>query len=282
MFRIPLVLALCAGLPLTSVSAATPEATPNATPDAVQLPDFTYQGRLERDGQLLDGNVDLRFSLWDAASGGAQVGSTIVENAYPVSGGLFTITLAFPGAFAGEQRWLDVSVDGTAMPRQPISTAPVAQYALSGNAGPKGDPGTTGQDAVTIQGTGQLPVVQTTTSYTLVPGLRQTITVPANAKVVITTDGGAQNIAAGSSHAIVDIGVFVDGVAAGERRLVLANTSSIGQIIGNWNLNLSRALSAGSHTIEVRAKDGGGTADANVSGTTPLMRGQLTVLVLKQ
>ncbi len=277
MFRIPLLLALCAGLPLTSASAA-----PNATPDAVQLPDFTYQGRLERDGQLLDGNVDLRFSLWDAASGGTQVGSTIVENAYPVSGGLFTITLAFPGAFAGEQRWLEVSVDGTAMPRQPIATAPVAQYALNGNAGPKGDPGTTGQDAVTVHGTGQLPIVETTTSYTLVPGLRQTITVPANAKVAISTDGGAQNTGTGSTHAIVDIGLFVDGVAAGERRLVLANTSSLGQIIGNWNLSLSRALSAGSHTIEVRAKDAGGTADANVSGTTPLLRGQLTVLVLKQ
>ncbi len=274
MFRIPLLFALCACLPLTAARAATTQ--------AVQLPDFTYQGRLERNGQLLDGTANLRFSLWDAASGGTQLGSPIVEDAYPVSGGLFTITLAFPGAFAGEQRYLEVSVDGTVLPRQPIATAPVAQYALTGNTGPKGDPGTTGQDAVTVYGTGQLPVVSTMTTYTLVPGLRQTISVPANAKVFLSTDGGAQNTGTGATYAVVDIGLFVDGVAASQRRLALSNTPALAQVIGNWSMSVAQPLSAGTHVVEVRAKDGGGSADANVSGTTPLMRGQLTVLVLKQ
>ncbi|MEO8012374.1 MAG: LamG-like jellyroll fold domain-containing protein, partial [Dokdonella sp.] len=59
--------------------------------------------------------------------------------------GLFTVSLAFPGAFTGNQRWLQVSVNGQLLlPRQPVSTTPVAQYALNGNAGPTGPAGPQG------------------------------------------------------------------------------------------------------------------------------------------
>lgn len=115
-----------------------------AAPEAAQLPDFVYQGRLEQDGTAANGNYDLEFSLWSAASGGSQVGSTISEPAYPVQNGLFSISLAFPGAFVGNQTYLQVKVNGVALPRQPIATAPVAQYALNGNAGATGATGATG------------------------------------------------------------------------------------------------------------------------------------------
>lgn len=46
-------------------------------PAAVIGDGFTYQGSLSRAGRLVDGMdaCDLRFSLWDAASGGAQQGA---------------------------------------------------------------------------------------------------------------------------------------------------------------------------------------------------------------
>jgi len=109
-----------------------------------QLPDFTYQGRLEVANAPANGDYDFTFSLWDAATGGNQVGSTIDEPAWPVTNGVFTVPLAFPGAFTGEQRYLQVTVNGVTLPRQPVSAAPVAQFAMDGNPGPVGPQGATG------------------------------------------------------------------------------------------------------------------------------------------
>lgn len=107
---------------------------------APQIPDFVYQGRLEQNGIPADGTFDLSFTLFDAASGGNQVGSTINQANYPVTDGLFSVSLAFPGAFVGEQLYLQVSVEGTPMlPRQAVATAPVSQFTLSGSvSGPAG------------------------------------------------------------------------------------------------------------------------------------------------
>ncbi|HOX71249.1 MAG TPA: hypothetical protein PLR28_03820 [Dokdonella sp.] len=117
----------------------------SAHAQTAQLPDFTYQGHLQQNGQPSTGLFDLGFSLYDSATGGLQVGTTILEPQFPVSDGLFTVSLSFPGAFTGQQRWLQVSVNGQPLlPRQAVSTAPVAQFALDGNPGPPGATGATG------------------------------------------------------------------------------------------------------------------------------------------
>jgi len=96
-----------------------------------QLPDFTYQGRLTQNGAPANGTFDLAFALFDADQNGAQVGATITENAFPITDGLFTVDLAFPGAFSGSQMWLQVTVSGVPLlPRQPVATTPVAQLAV--------------------------------------------------------------------------------------------------------------------------------------------------------
>jgi hypothetical protein len=116
-----------------------------ASAQVPQLSDFTYQGHLAQDGQAATGQYDLGFALFDAETGGNQIGATILEPQFPVTDGLFTVSLSFPGAFAGEQRWLQVTVNGQPLvPRQPVSTTPVAAYALDGNPGPQGDPGPAG------------------------------------------------------------------------------------------------------------------------------------------
>ena len=103
---------------------------------APQLPDFTYQGRLTQNGLPANGSFNLSFALFDSSAAGNQVGSTINELSFPVSDGLFTVSLAFPGAFSGTQLWLEVSVNGTPMlPRQAVSSTPVAQFSLSGSIG---------------------------------------------------------------------------------------------------------------------------------------------------
>ncbi len=97
---------------------------------------FTYQGLLSQDGTPLNGNADLTFALFDAASGGNQVGPTLqftAANGNPlaVSNGVFDATLDFGAlAFDGvttDQRFLEVTVNGSLLaPRTPIQNAPYA------------------------------------------------------------------------------------------------------------------------------------------------------------
>lgn len=71
---------------------------------------FTYQGRLTEGSGPASGQYDFIFSLFDAASGGTQVGTQTLTN-QTVSDGLFTVALDFgANAFGGEARWLQISV----------------------------------------------------------------------------------------------------------------------------------------------------------------------------
>ena len=92
----------------------------------------TYQGQLENAGEPHTGNVNLAFRLYDDEEGGNQIGSELEFLGHPVVDGLFQVELDFgPGAFDGSGRWLEIRVNGAPMDeRQPITSAPVAQYAL--------------------------------------------------------------------------------------------------------------------------------------------------------
>jgi hypothetical protein len=86
---------------------------------------------------------------------------------------------------------------------------------------------------------------------------------------------------------VVDIGVFVDGVVStsgGQRRLSIANTSALAQLIANWSIDHTYTLAAGNHTFEVKAVNGAaGTSNANVSsGSAPQLQGVLTVMVINK
>lgn len=95
---------------------------------------FTYQGQLQKNGSPYNGTCSFQFSLWDAVSGGAQVGSTLTQTGVTVSNGLFTVTLDFgTGVFTGDARWLQIAVQcsgdsgyTTLSPRQALTAAPYA------------------------------------------------------------------------------------------------------------------------------------------------------------
>lgn len=105
---------------------------------------FTYQGTLARGGRPVDGAgaCDLRFSLWDAASAGAQLGAAQTLTGVDFARGLFTVTLNDSGqfgdaAFTGDTRWLAVEAACpgggafTSLGRQAITGVPYA--AVSGS-----------------------------------------------------------------------------------------------------------------------------------------------------
>ena len=104
-----ILLALVLTLALGGIASAGTSSFQRA-PDASVGTAFTYQGRLSDGGSPANGAYDLRFSLFDAASGGAQVGSTLTNNDVIVASGLFNVSLDFGVVFDGSQLWLAVEV----------------------------------------------------------------------------------------------------------------------------------------------------------------------------
>jgi hypothetical protein len=95
---------------------------------------FSYQGRLNDGGGPANGTYDFAFTIWTAAMGPSQVGTTFTTNGVAVSSGLFAVTIDFgSGIFTGEDRWLQVGVrtNGAATfvtltPREKVTAVPYA------------------------------------------------------------------------------------------------------------------------------------------------------------
>jgi hypothetical protein len=120
-------------------AAAAVEAEPSpggpADPAGPLGTGFTYQGQLTRNGGPITATCDFQFSLFDAVSGGTQIGSTQTVSGVSVAAGLFTVVLDFGnGVFTGSARWLAIAVrcppDLVFTPlsssRQPLTAAPYA------------------------------------------------------------------------------------------------------------------------------------------------------------
>ena len=97
---------------------------------------FTYQGHLKSSNMPYTGLCDFQFGLYDALTGGSEIGTVSLAN-IPVSEGYFTVVLDYGvEIFTGENRWLEIAVlcrpgvnSYTLLaPRQLLTAAP---YALS-------------------------------------------------------------------------------------------------------------------------------------------------------
>ncbi|GIV07483.1 MAG: hypothetical protein KatS3mg017_0685 [Fimbriimonadales bacterium] len=92
---------------------------------------FTYQGMLKQNGQPVNATLSMTFKLYDALTGGNQVGSSITQNV-AVQNGLFTVQLDFGSVWTGQDRYLEIAVGSTVLsPRVRITPAPYASYAAS-------------------------------------------------------------------------------------------------------------------------------------------------------
>ncbi|HAV60804.1 MAG TPA: hypothetical protein DCY13_00370, partial [Verrucomicrobiales bacterium] len=111
-----------------------------------QTTTFTYQGQLLVSGSPHTGLAEFQFTLWDAASGGAQLAATSPAiTAANVTNGLFATSLDFGAAvFTGADRWLDIQVRtglGAFTPlttRQRLTATPYAIRAREAAAVPNG------------------------------------------------------------------------------------------------------------------------------------------------
>ena len=103
-----------------------------------QTTEFTYQGSLNTAGTPASGNHDFEFLLFDALSGGNQVGTTIALNNVAVANGVFSVKLNFGNQFiSGASRFLEIRVRPSGQagmtilsPRQLIGSSPYAIKSL--------------------------------------------------------------------------------------------------------------------------------------------------------
>jgi hypothetical protein len=108
-------------------------------------PHFSYQGQLLEAGEPVTDLVSMRFSLWNAASSGLQLGSDFSAMNVDVVDGLFTVQIDSsyfdPNGFNGDPRWLEIEVYDTGSgwvtlsPRQPVNATPYALYAADSPGG---------------------------------------------------------------------------------------------------------------------------------------------------
>jgi len=130
------LLALAFALCSTGTAHADASATPVSTA-------FTYQGTLDRGGIHDATGCLFQFKLFDAAVGGIQVGSTLTPTVTVYETGNFSAELDFgAGIFTGNACWVEIAVmcPGDALfttltPRQPLTAAPYALYALNAPGG---------------------------------------------------------------------------------------------------------------------------------------------------
>ena len=118
-----------------------------ATPTPVEAgTGFTWQGKLNDNGDPADGEYDFEFKLYDPA--GRQYlrdpdtlqDIVVTHEDVPVSRGYFTVRLDFGDVFNNRQRLLEIAVrpgDSTGtyttiLPRQEVTPAPHALYAQKG------------------------------------------------------------------------------------------------------------------------------------------------------
>ena len=152
--------------------------------------------------------------------------------------------------------------------------------------------GTLGQTTYSAYGTSTLTMTSATVGYQLIPGLTQTITVPNNCSVYVFTSGGMQNSNGSNNSFTVDIALWVDGVGplsnGSFRRITTTNPNTVnsGWTSALWSMGALLNLSAGNHTIDVRALFRNTSAGVSMTGLissdlTLNRQGELYIMIIK-
>lgn len=172
--------------------------------------DFTYQGNLGSPGMPAVTTADLQFTLYDALTGGAQIGAMLPKDNVALVNGVFTLSLDFgAAAFSGDSRWLQVAVRSPAgtgnftalAPRQSLSSTPHSTYSLQTRGLVVDDSGRVG--------IGVTPAPAFNTKLEV----GGNIIVPGNSGFFVRNAGGTANAAGFFADTNQDLRLFAGGSA---------------------------------------------------------------------
>jgi hypothetical protein len=202
---------------------------------------FSYQGRLLEDGLPYDGTADIEFRLYDAADN--QIGAESPHPGVSVTDGLFTVNNVNAAgqfganAFNGELRKLELTINGTALPKQVVTPVPYA-LALPG-----------------------LWTQQNATSPNLIGGYFGNLV--AGGVHGATIGGG------GGGGALNEVSAHYGTVAGGVANKAWAEASTVGGGNGNVASGLKSTIAGGISNVAdgERSTVGGGEANAAHSGS---------------
>jgi hypothetical protein len=241
-----------------------------------QTTSFTYQGRFTDGGTAANGTYDMQFKLFDTASAGNQIGSTITNGAVLVNSGVFTVQLDYgAAAFSGADRYLEIGVRlagdanpyTTLTPRQQLTSA---VYAIRAGSATTADTATTATSATSAT---------TATNATQLGGLAASGYVQTNdarlSDARVPTAGSSNYIQNSTSpQASANFNISGDGTAAGtlSGNIVKATQYNIGgervlSVPGNNNTFLGVATGSANTTGAGNSFFGRAAGAANTKGS---------------
>jgi hypothetical protein len=194
---------------------------------------FTYQGQLRKNGAPVNATCSATFKLFDAATGGVQLGTSVVSATLQVANGLFTIPLDYGWFMNGEARWIEMAIGcgealSTLAPRTLLSPAPYA-FALPGMrtlpAAPDGANPTINVIGGVVGVTGANTATANSFNSVIAGGISNTIGLPAGGG-----DGPYSAIGGGQSNQIRSDVSY--GVIGGGFSNILGTNSDAGTVSG--------------------------------------------------
>jgi len=119
---------------------------------ALEGGEFTYQGRLDFQGEPVSGSADFRFAVWDAAQGGQAMSEAVEVLEVEIADGLFTTIIDFADLDiwnTDHPRWLEIAARYPAGSgayvvfdnRQRLSAAPFSLHTRGIHVGATGSVG---------------------------------------------------------------------------------------------------------------------------------------------
>lgn len=252
-----------------------------------QSTSFTYQGRLNENGNPANGAYDLHFTIYDALTNGVPLAATLTNNSVSIQAGAFTTLLDFGSAvFGGGQRWLEIAVrtNGapaftTLVPRQEFTRIPYAISALEvtgGNVARLAVPNTSkpasGRPIVTTGFITGATVVESGFGYVFPPAVTLQDATGTGAQIAATISGGSVTelvvVNAGTGYS-PEAALVIDPPPRNEYQ-VFASTNIFAGVSVMTNVNNTVAggftgTFAGAHAGDF---NGDGAAVTNVNAVT--------------
>jgi hypothetical protein len=209
---------------------------------------FTYQGKLGHSGNSANGSYDFQYKLFSAATGGYQIGSTVLAPATPVQGGIFNATIDFgPFAFNGDAAWLEIDVrpagNGsytTLAPRQRLTPAPYA----SSLALPYATTAATSSPMIqlTQSGEGSAGSFQVITAANSAPALKAyTFGTGVAADLIVSNAQSQSPVVRAVTNGMGHAGEFRTTNAGSVKAALRAESNNMGPAVNGLNSSIGRA-----------------------------------------